>query len=548
MGKRLVGLAVACLLGGGCPGGVRRFGGLVDVGRGHRDGRPRCERQRLRRQLRRHRPVGLRDAQRRHRLERQVLHQLRRSGQAADRRAGDHRLLDQAGRLSPGQQEEPSSRTDASYVFKINVNTLRFTTPGVRDHTRRQYDRWRPRPGSTWPSPSSRGRPGRVAFYLNGTQTSQLDASTLPGGTGPFRIGNDQWNEWFTGQIDEVPVYTHVLTELEVRAVMMNQTYPFAVLTAPANRSAIAAGQVVLEWRKGPLGRLAPRVLQCGRPGGGGRRRGRTDRHTPPTVASRSGPRSSPYPDGLTPGKTYYWRVDEVNPDNPDSPWKGQIWSFWVQPATAWNPSPADGVKYINLQQDLTWSKGQGVLFHTVFLGESLETVGAATTGGFMTTDIKYDPGVLKADTTYYWRVDEFTMTATTQKGPVWSFRTMPEIAVTDPNLLARWTLDEGAGNNVVRLVGPRSSRHARRQPAMGGRLFRRRPGVQRLDRLRELWHAGRSVPAEKLLVLCLVQGRQESLRQQRGSVPAVHRLAKRPGPGHRGPGRCQRRPVAALL
>jgi len=27
-------------------------------------------------------------------------------------------------------------------------------------------------------------------------------------------------------------------------------------------------------------------------------------------------------------GKTYYWRVDEVNEANPDSPWKGSIWSF----------------------------------------------------------------------------------------------------------------------------------------------------------------------------------------------------------------------------
>jgi hypothetical protein len=27
-------------------------------------------------------------------------------------------------------------------------------------------------------------------------------------------------------------------------------------------------------------------------------------------------------------GKTYYWRIDEVNPDEPNSPWKGRVWSF----------------------------------------------------------------------------------------------------------------------------------------------------------------------------------------------------------------------------
>jgi len=33
-------------------------------------------------------------------------------------------------------------------------------------------------------------------------------------------------------------------------------------------------------------------------------------------------------PGNLEWNKTYYWRIDEVNPDEPDSPWKGNIWSF----------------------------------------------------------------------------------------------------------------------------------------------------------------------------------------------------------------------------
>ena len=35
-------------------------------------------------------------------------------------------------------------------------------------------------------------------------------------------------------------------------------------------------------------------------------------------------------PDALELGKTYYWRVDEINDLNPDSPWIGEIWSFTV--------------------------------------------------------------------------------------------------------------------------------------------------------------------------------------------------------------------------
>jgi hypothetical protein len=35
-------------------------------------------------------------------------------------------------------------------------------------------------------------------------------------------------------------------------------------------------------------------------------------------------------PGSLAFDTTYYWRVDEVNATNPDSPWKGNVWSFWT--------------------------------------------------------------------------------------------------------------------------------------------------------------------------------------------------------------------------
>ena len=36
--------------------------------------------------------------------------------------------------------------------------------------------------------------------------------------------------------------------------------------------------------------------------------------------------------DRLELGTTYYWRIDEVNDLNPDSPWKGDVWSFTIEP------------------------------------------------------------------------------------------------------------------------------------------------------------------------------------------------------------------------
>ena len=59
-----------------------------------------------------------------------------------------------------------------------------------------------------------------------------------------------------------------------------------------------------------------------------------------------------PYPDGLVYGTTYYWRIDEVNESEPNSPWAGDVWSFTIPPKTAYNPAPADGAKFI--QADVT--------------------------------------------------------------------------------------------------------------------------------------------------------------------------------------------------
>lgn len=36
--------------------------------------------------------------------------------------------------------------------------------------------------------------------------------------------------------------------------------------------------------------------------------------------------------DRLEFGQTYFWRIDEVNDTDPNSPWKGEVWSFEVEP------------------------------------------------------------------------------------------------------------------------------------------------------------------------------------------------------------------------
>jgi hypothetical protein len=143
------------------------------------------------------------------------------------------------------------------------------------------------------------------------------------------------------------------------------------------------------------------------------------------------------YPDGLVPGTTYYWRIDEVNETDSDSPWKGEVWSFSVALSTAHNPNPPDGSKFVDPNVHLSWTEGFGANLHIVYFGNNFEDVNNAksffdttfqksenvkiTIRGRPRQTSTYDPGLLEPNKTYYWRVDEMAG-RTTHKGDVWSF------------------------------------------------------------------------------------------------------------------------------
>jgi The GLUG motif len=131
-----------------------------------------------------------------------------------------------------------------------------------------------------------------------------------------------------------------------------------------------------------------------------------------------------PYPDGLVPRTTYYWRVDEVNDADPASPWKGPVWSFTIAQKKAYNPVPADGAAEVDPNVVLTWEPGYGAQSHTVFFGEHFNDVNSAT-DGIAREPNAYVPGELDSRKTYYWRVDEFDGSGN-HKGDVWSFTVRP--------------------------------------------------------------------------------------------------------------------------
>ena len=137
------------------------------------------------------------------------------------------------------------------------------------------------------------------------------------------------------------------------------------------------------------------------------------------------------YPDGLVNGATYYWRVDEVNDTEPNSPWKGPVWSFSIPPKTAYSPNPADAAEQVYPETKLNWTAGFGAKLHTVYFGDNFDDVNNAT-GGQAQGTTYYTPGILKMARTYYWRVDEFDIVET-HKGDIWSFITEGAVSNPDP-------------------------------------------------------------------------------------------------------------------
>jgi len=132
-------------------------------------------------------------------------------------------------------------------------------------------------------------------------------------------------------------------------------------------------------------------------------------------------------------GAAYYWRVDEVDADG--TVIEGNLWSFTTLPLEAHFPSPADGATEIKSGTQLSWTAGKGVIMHDVYFGADEALVAAADPSTFKGKVMvaSFDPGAFEAAVTYYWKVDEFSVTGT-NAGPVWSFTGFDPDVASDPD------------------------------------------------------------------------------------------------------------------
>ncbi len=267
-------------------------------------------------------------------------------------------------------------------------------------------------------------------FYVNGEHDyTQNEPATIEISAINFLFTENGSN--FKGLIDDVRIYNRALTQAEILVAMEGSDgYPYALGPKPADGAMLSDTWANLSWRAGDFA-ISHDVYF-------GDNLHEVDSGAESTFIGNQGETflvvgfpGFLFPDGLVPGTTYYWRIDEVNETEPNSPWIGDIWSFTIPPKTAYLPDPADGAEGVDVDGTLSWTPGFGAKLHTVYFGDNFEDVENAT-GGQTQGTTAYTPGTLKMAKTYYWRVDEFDVTDT-HKGDVWSFTTEGAVVALDP-------------------------------------------------------------------------------------------------------------------
>jgi hypothetical protein len=170
------------------------------------------------------------------------------------------------------------------------------------------------------------------SLYVNGELKKSAKFSLGPKTDSALVVGADNLGgaNAFYGAIDEVRLYDTAMTQEEIQAVMFEvgvKPEP-ALAPRPADKETDVARDVVLSWRPGIY--AVTHNIYFG-----------TD-FNDVNAATVDDPRgvlvewnqvATTYdPAGLLEyGRTYYWRVDEVNDAEPNSPWRGNVWSFTVR-------------------------------------------------------------------------------------------------------------------------------------------------------------------------------------------------------------------------
>jgi len=167
-----------------------------------------------------------------------------------------------------------------------------------------------------------------IILYVDGEEVASgsVGASTFGTSGDPFNIGAatlDATGNWFDGEIDDVWVFVRALTAEEILEVMAGGIEPTsAAKPIPEDGMSDVPRDSDLSWTASKFAQKHDVYF--------GTVWGDVNDATSPVSQGQSA--SAFDPGRLDFGQTYYWRVDEVNgaPDN--TVFKGEVWSFTVEP------------------------------------------------------------------------------------------------------------------------------------------------------------------------------------------------------------------------
>lgn len=170
--------------------------------------------------------------------------------------------------------------------------------------------------------------------YHNGELADSSPETVSVGlSTENFRIGADSptLGHYYTGMIDDLRVYDHVLTEAELLDVMAGKAPGFerACDPSPTVGATDVPRDVVLRWTAGEFAATHDVYL-----GTTFEDVNAASRANPMGVLASQDQSDMTYAPAevLQFGQTYYWRIDEVNAAPDNTIFKGDLWNFTVEP------------------------------------------------------------------------------------------------------------------------------------------------------------------------------------------------------------------------
>jgi hypothetical protein len=347
-----------------------------------------------------------------------------------------------------------------NYEFRIKNDTIQFLHQTSEGTDYSEYHSTLQITADEWHHAAMTVVEGElVEFYLDGISAGSTEQLGTFGmlNDGPLRIGGRKDDRFFNGILDDIYIYARALTAYQIEGLSKGIEPMFTKSERPVPEDGVLHAEtwVNLGWQAGEFAVSHDVYI--------GDNFDDVDSGAEGTFVGNQegtfivvGFPGFPYPDGLVPGTTYYWRIDEVNDAEPNSPWKGDVWSFSIPPKTAYFPDPEDGAESVGLDDSISWTAGFGAKLHTVYFGETFDEVVSAA-GGLPQGAVTFTPGTLKMAKTYYWRVDEFDAIET-YTGDVWSFTTEGAVAALNPangavdvtqTPVLTWTPGQGATHEI---------------------------------------------------------------------------------------------------